>query len=109
MNNSSQSYFLAGICGVGMSSLALLLKSRGNSVRGSDIILEGSEVDRLKAAGILVMSEQEGASALTTNDILVVSSAIHPDNPVLLAAQNASINIQHRADVFGRGLLLNTI
>jgi len=99
MNNSSQSYFLAGICGVGMSSLALLLKSRGNSVRGSDIILEGSEVDRLKAAGILVMSEQEGASALTTNDILVVSSAIHPDNPVLLAAQNASINIQHRADV----------
>jgi UDP-N-acetylmuramate--alanine ligase len=99
MNNSPKSYFLAGICGVGMSSLALLLKSRGNFVRGSDIILEGSEIERLKTAGIFVVSEQEGVSTLTNNDILVVSSAIHSDNLVLLAAQKANLIIQHRADV----------
>jgi UDP-N-acetylmuramate--alanine ligase len=99
MNNSPKSYFLAGICGVGMSSLALLLKSRGNFVRGSDIILEGSEVERLKAEEIFVVSEQEGANTLTNKGILVVSSAIHSDNLVLLAAQKANLIIQHRADV----------
>jgi len=99
MNNSSQSYFLAGICGVGMSSLALLLKSRGNAVRGSDIIVEGAEVERLKVAGIAVVAEKEGAESLSNSDILVVSSAIHPDNLVLLAAQKANLIIKHRADV----------
>lgn len=99
MNKSSQSYFLAGICGVGMSSLALLLKSEGNSVRGSDIITEGSEVERLKMSGIPVFSEKEGADTLAEKDILVVSSAIHLDNQVLLAAQKANLTIKHRADV----------
>lgn len=99
MTDTHASYFLAGICGAGMSSLAFLLQSRGEHVRGSDIVCTGPEAERLIAEGIPVLTEQDGAVSLSGDDIIVRSSAIHQDNPVFLAAKRAGLSIRHRTDV----------
>ncbi len=99
MCDGNPSYFLAGICGTGMSSLALFLKSRGAVVRGSDLVLAGPEVDRLVQNGIPVLSEEDGARSLTSRDVVIRSSAIHPENPVACVAQKLGCRVRHRTDV----------
>ncbi len=96
---SGRRFFLAGICGAGMSSLAMLLRSIGMDVRGSDTASDGIETMRLAARGIRVMSEAEAAGALRHDEVLVRSSAIRPDNVVLLAATRVGMSILHRTDV----------
>jgi len=92
-------FFLVGICGAGMSSLAMLLCSIGIDVRGSDTASDGIEAGRLATRGIRVMSEAEAADALQTDEVLVRSSAIRPDNAVLLAATRVGLSVLHRTDV----------
>jgi UDP-N-acetylmuramate--alanine ligase len=92
-------YFLAGICGAGMSSLALLLASLGQHVRGSDTNCTGTEAESLRARGIPVLSEDSAAAALRTGEVVVRSSAVHLDNPVLAAASRLGLVVQHRSDV----------
>ena len=92
-------FFLVGICGAGMSSLAMLLRSIGMDVRGSDVANDCVEAGRLASLGIHVMSEREAASALRPDEVVVRSSAIHPDNPVLVAAGTAGAAVCHRTDV----------
>ena len=92
-------YFLAGICGAGMSSLALLLASLGQQVRGSDTNCTGPEAESLRARGIQVLSEDSAATALQTSEVVVRSSAVHLDNPVLAAAGRLGLLVRHRSDV----------
>lgn len=91
--------FLVGICGAGMSSLAMLLRSIGMDVRGSDLVNDGPEAERLASLGIRVMSEAEAAGALRRDEVLVRSSAIRPDNAVLVAARRIRAGVLHRTDV----------
>ena len=92
-------FFLIGICGAGMSSLALLLHSLKMNVRGSDAVRDGSVVDRLALAGIPVMTEEEAAGAIKADDTIVYSSAIHQDNIVMAAAVARHMRLRHRADL----------
>jgi len=92
-------FFLVGICGAGMSSLAMLLRSIGMDVRGSDIANDGPEAERLAAVGIRVMSETEAAGALRIDEVVVRSSAIRSDNAVLVAARGIRADVLHRTDV----------
>jgi len=92
-------FFLVGICGAGMSSLAMLLHSIGMDVRGSDIANDSLEAERLMSLGIQVMSEAEASGALRHNEVLVRSSAIHPDNVVLVAASRIRADVLHRTDI----------
>jgi UDP-N-acetylmuramate--alanine ligase len=92
-------FFLVGICGTGMSSLAMLLHSIGMDVRGSDIANDGPEAERLTSLGIRVMSEAEAVGALRHDEVLVRSSAIRLDNAVLVAARGVGSAILHRTDV----------
>jgi UDP-N-acetylmuramate--alanine ligase len=92
-------FLLVGICGAGMSSLAMLLRSIGMDVRGSDISNDGPEAERLASVGIRVMSEAEAAGAFRHDEVLVRSSAIRPDNAVLLAARAIGASVLHRTDV----------
>lgn len=92
-------FLLVGICGAGMSSLAMLLRSIGMDVRGSDIANDCIEAGRLASLGIRVMSEGEAASVLRPDEVVVRSSAIHPDNPVLVAAGLVGTVVCHRTDV----------
>jgi UDP-N-acetylmuramate--alanine ligase len=92
-------FLLVGICGAGMSSLAVLLRGIGMDVRGSDIVTDGPEAGRLTSLGIRVMSETEAAGTLRHDEVVVRSSAILPDNAVLLAATAVGTSILHRTDV----------
>jgi UDP-N-acetylmuramate--alanine ligase len=92
-------YFLAGICGAGMSSLALLLSSLGVRVRGTDISTAGPEAQSLRSRGVEVLSETDGAATLRRDEVVVRSSAIHPGNPVLVSAGKLGLLVLHRTDV----------
>ena len=88
-----------GIGGIGMSGIAEILAELGYDVQGSDIA-ENNNVKRLRAKGIPVTIPQ---SATTIDDvsIVVISTAIQPDNVELLAARAKFIPVVHRAEMLG--------
>lgn len=96
---SGRRYFLLGICGAGMSSLALLLQSLGMQVRGTDAQDQDFRAQSLGSHGIAVLSENEGAASIESDEIVVRSSAILSGNPVLEAAVRAGSTILHRTEV----------
>ena len=88
-----------GIGGIGMSGIAEVLRNLGYAVQGSDIA-EGANVQRLRASGIPVRighaDENLGDAA-----VIVISSAVKPDNPELLAARAKLIPVVRRAEMLG--------
>ena len=90
---------LIGIGGAGMGPIAEVLVNLGYAVQGSD--LRASPVTaRLAKMGVRIFighdaAQVEGAS------VVVVSSAISPANPELLAAQEALIPVVRRAEMLG--------
>ena len=86
-----------GIGGAGMSALAYVLVQRGFVVTGSDL-QPGHMSDALVAAGARIHYGHHAAH-VEGADAVVVSTAIHPDNPELIAAKIAGKQILHRSDV----------
>jgi len=86
-----------GIGGIGMSGIAEVLVNLGYRVQGSDIA-ESANVQRLRAKGIEVMVGH-AAENLGDAEVLVVSSAIKPDNPELRAARVQHIPVVRRAEM----------
>src|SRR5260370_19775851 len=74
---------LVGVAGSGMSGLAALLIELGHTVSGSDKA-STMETDRLQRLG-LRFYEQHRPELAVTADLIVFSSAIKRDNPVLVA------------------------
>jgi UDP-N-acetylmuramate--alanine ligase len=91
-----------GIGGAGMSGLAYVLVQRGYNVTGSDIAT-GHMAEALQAAGAKIFLGHK-ASQIDNANAVVVSTAIHPDNPELIAAKIKNIPVLHRSDVLA-GLL----
>ncbi len=91
---------MVGIGGIGMSSIAEVLLSRGFKVSGSD--LELSEVtDHLESLGAII-SEGHSAIQLMDADVVVHSSAINPDeNAETIAAQQRRIPVIRRDEMLG--------
>ncbi len=89
---------MVGIGGIGMSGIAELLQDAGYEVSGSDLAASPVTV-RLSAAGIRV-AEGHAAAHVGRPDMVVVSSAVPPDNPELAEAERRSIPI------VGRGAML---
>jgi UDP-N-acetylmuramate--alanine ligase len=88
-----------GIGGAGMSGLALVARSLGASVSGSDRA-ESSYVERVRAAGVEV-SIGHVAGAVPDGAEVVVSTAIAASNPELAAARGAGAAVLHRGDLLG--------
>lgn len=88
-----------GIGGIGMSGIAEVLHNLGYSVQGSDLS-ENPNVSRLKKLGITVYVGQQ-ASNIDDASILVISTAIKPDNPELLAARERMLPVVHRSEMLG--------
>lgn len=88
---------LIGIGGIGMSGLALVARSLGARVSGSDRV-ESPLLERLRAAGIEATAGHDAAN-LPAGAEVVVSTAIPADNPELAAARAAGATILHRADL----------
>ncbi|MCX5786459.1 MAG: UDP-N-acetylmuramate--L-alanine ligase [Elusimicrobia bacterium] len=89
-----------GIGGIGMSGIARLLLAAGFEVSGSD--LNDSEITKgLKAEGAEVFAGHK-AGNLGASDIVVVSSAIGPDNPELKRAYAAGVKVVQRARMLSK-------
>lgn len=97
--NIPQTLHFVGIGGVGMSAIALVCHRLGFKVSGSDI-QNSPSVFRLKGQGITVHIGHE-ADNLGEAEGLVVSTAVHPDNPELLEAQRRGIPVFHRSQILG--------
>ncbi len=95
-------YFFCGAGGSGMSSLALALKSEGNSVRGSDRSLDQGKTpekfDLLRRQGILLFP-QDGSGLDASVDVLVVSSAVEETIPDVVRARALNIPVRKRAEI----------
>ncbi|MBE7698947.1 UDP-N-acetylmuramate--L-alanine ligase [Oerskovia sp. Sa1BUA8] len=87
---------LVGIGGAGMSVVARLLAARGVRVQGSDA-RDSAVVEALRADGVAVHVGHD-AGNVEGADTLVLSSAVRPDNPELVAARAAGLRVLHRSE-----------
>jgi UDP-N-acetylmuramate--alanine ligase len=86
-----------GIGGIGMSGIAEILHNLGYKVQGSDQS-ENANVKRLAGLGVRTMIGHS-ADHLGEAQVVVVSSAIKPDNPELVAARERHLPIVRRAEM----------
>jgi len=86
-----------GIGGIGMSGIAEVLHNLGYTVQGSDLA-ENANVRRLMALGVPVSIGHHGAN-LGDAEVLVISSAVKPDNPEVAAARERMIPVVRRAEM----------
>ena len=96
-----RSLHFVGIGGAGMSGLALVSKTLGARVTGSDRAESSySERLRLRAAGIEPTFGHDATNSPPGAE-LVVSTAIPEDNPELSAARAVGAHVLHRGDLLG--------
>ncbi len=88
-----------GIGGAGMSGLALVAADLGATVTGSDRA-DSTYTARLREHGIEPATGHD-ASNLPTGAEVVVSTAIPPENPELVAAHAAGAPVIHRGALLG--------
>jgi UDP-N-acetylmuramate--alanine ligase len=86
-----------GIGGIGMSGIAEVLHTLGFKVQGSDVA-DNANVQRLREKGIAVAVGHDAAN-LGEARVVVVSSAIKPDNPELAAARERLLPVVRRAEM----------
>jgi len=93
-------YFI-GIGGISMSGLAEILLSEGFRVSGSDS--RKSELTlRLEERGAHVLYGQRACNITDDIDLVVYTSAIHPDNPEFVAMKEKDIPFLSRAQLLGQ-------
>jgi UDP-N-acetylmuramate--alanine ligase len=86
-----------GIGGIGMSGIAELLLNLGYKVSGSD--LKSSEITAcLEGLGGIIF-EGHSADRIQGADVVVISSAVRPQNPEVVAARRLSIPVIPRAEM----------
>jgi UDP-N-acetylmuramate--alanine ligase len=88
-----------GIGGIGMSGIAEVMHNLGYAVQGSDIAASAN-VKRLESLGISVAIGHDAANVQQA-DVIVVSSAVKPDNPEVVAARSRLIPVVRRAEMLG--------
>ncbi len=96
LKNNAQIHFI-GVCGIGMSAIALYMKSLGLNVTGSDKSKNNTVMESLKSYGIKVFNEHK-PSNVEYADVVVFSSAITQDNVELYRARELGIQIVHRSE-----------
>ncbi|UCG73116.1 MAG: UDP-N-acetylmuramate--L-alanine ligase [Chromatiales bacterium] len=88
-----------GIGGVGMGGIAEVLVNLGYRVQGSDL-RESAMTRRLARLGATVQIGHR-ADNVAGADVIVVSTAIDPENPEVVAARDARKPIVQRAEMLG--------
>lgn len=92
-----------GIGGVGMSAIAEVMLDKGYEISGSDLS-DSEVVQKLRAKGATVYKGHDSTN-VEGKDAIVLSSAIHQDNPELVQAKKLGLKIFHRSDILA--FLLN--
>jgi UDP-N-acetylmuramate--alanine ligase len=95
-----------GIGGIGMSGIAEVLANLGYTVTGSDVS-DSANVKRLRDKGIKVAIGHK-ADNVDGADVVVVSSAIKPDNPELIAARAKRLPVVRRAEMLAELMRLKS-
>ncbi|HZL62322.1 MAG TPA: UDP-N-acetylmuramate--L-alanine ligase [Pseudolabrys sp.] len=95
-----------GIGGIGMSGIAEVLANLGYTVTGSDVA-DSANVKRLRDKGIKVAIGHQ-AENIDGADVVVVSSAIKPDNPELVAARAKRLPVVRRAEMLAELMRLKS-
>ena len=96
MRRVKQIHFI-GIGGAGMSGIAEILLNEGYYITGSDIA-DGAVTQHLAQAGAKIFIGH-AAENVAGASVVVVSSAIHEDNPELVAAKQNRIPVIQRAQM----------
>lgn len=97
MFKSVRKIHMVGVGGIGMSGIAEILLDQGFEVSGSDRQL--SEItERLEKLGASIF-RGHAAKNLDEADVVVYSSAVHLDNPELVAAAEKKIPVIRRAEM----------
>jgi UDP-N-acetylmuramate--alanine ligase len=95
-------YFFCGIGGSGMLPLALIVKSRGRAVSGSDRALDqgrlAEKFDYLRRAGIALFP-QDGSGVTGSDTIVVTSAAVEDTIPDVQAARRVGATLMLRAQL----------
>ncbi|MCC7209065.1 MAG: UDP-N-acetylmuramate--L-alanine ligase [Anaerolineae bacterium] len=98
LGKPGQRVHVVGVGGAGMSAIARVLIGRGLYVSGSDRST-GAAAQALAALGATVYEGHAAAHvAESAPDVLLISSAVGPDNPEVAAARAAHIPILKRRD-----------
>lgn len=90
-----------GIGGISMSGLAEILLSEGFTVSGSDN-QRSPLTEALAEKGALIRYGQRRDNITDDIDLVVYTSAIHPDNPEFLAVQEKGLPSLTRAELIGQ-------
>jgi UDP-N-acetylmuramate--alanine ligase len=97
-----KSYFFCGIGGSGMMPLALILKSQGHDVAGSDRSLDqgrtAPKFEWLKARGMSLFA-QDGSGVTSADQIVVASTAVESSIPDIVAAERVGARRMVRAEL----------
>ncbi|MCG8623549.1 MAG: UDP-N-acetylmuramate--L-alanine ligase [Proteobacteria bacterium] len=88
-----------GIGGIGMSGIAEILCDMGYTITGSDMN-ESTNIARLRKKGIAI-TIGHSADNIEGAGIVVISTAIPPSNPEVIAARKQFLPIVHRAEMLG--------
>ena len=107
MLDKLRNFHFIGIGGAGMSAIAYVLIKRGYNVSGSDLN-SGRVSARLANEGAMVFMGHDACQVSDADaEAVVVSTAIHADNPELVAAKEQGIPVYHRSDllaaIFNKG------
>jgi UDP-N-acetylmuramate--alanine ligase len=86
-----------GIGGIGMSGIAEVMATLGYKVQGSDLA-DNYNVARLRSNGVATAIGHK-AENLGEAQVVVVSSAVRPDNPELIEARARYLPIVRRAEM----------
>lgn len=89
---------MVGIGGAGMSGIARVLVQRGSRVSGSDL-QKNATTDRLEELGVTVHQGHSASNLKEGVDLVVISSAIPPDNEELVKALQNHIPIMKRGQM----------
>ena len=98
--NKESKYFLIGIGGISMSSLALILKDNGNEITGSNNV-ENEMTKNLKNLGFDIKIEHNENNIDSSIDYVIYNNAISEDNPEFIKAKELNIPLLTRSEMFG--------
>ena len=87
---------LIGVAGSGMSGIAALLLELGHNVSGSDKVTT-LETDRLQRLGLRFFPQHRTEDA-SDAELIVFSSAIKIDNPILMSVRDSGEPVVRRAE-----------
>jgi UDP-N-acetylmuramate--alanine ligase len=101
----SKLYFFCGIGGSGMLPLALILRSHGAAVSGSDRALDqgrtATKFEFLKSRGIALYS-QDGSGITSPEQTVVISAAVEDTVPDVVTARKLGAPLRSRAELLAQ-------